>query len=94
MDELKPCPFCGGKTEIVVGLYNSWTDGYAVRCCNCCLIFGAHGRLGEPYEWTCIYESEEEAIKAWNTRHQIPCETCPQIDNPDSFIFHLLQIES
>ena len=93
MDELKPCPFCGGKAEIVEGYYDSFIDGYAVMCRNCCLIFGAHGSLGEAYKWMCIYESKEEAIDAWNTRYQIPCETCSQIDNPDSFIFHLLQIE-
>lgn len=37
--------------------------------------------------------SREEFMKAWNTRHMPPCETCPQVDNRDSFIFHLLRAE-
>lgn len=68
--ELKPCPFCGGEAEIQVGEYRSFVDGYAVRCGNCSLTFGAYGRIGETYFWTCCYETEAEAIEAWNTRSE------------------------
>lgn len=68
MDELKPCPFCGGRAEIVIGDYNSWTEGYAVECSHCCLTLGAYGRLGETYQWMCVYENKADAVDAWNRR--------------------------
>ena len=73
MEELKLCPFCGGKALI----HTYFDEGYVIECNHC-----DAKSAGK--------ESIEEAIEAWNTRLQIPCEMCPQIDNPDSFIFHLL----
>ena len=85
-EELKPCPFCGGTAHIEVDDIQEpemfWH--YSPRCDD-------WGCLGHMF-WF-MYDSEAEAIEAWNTRHQIPCEMCSQIDNPDSFIFHLLQIK-
>lgn len=58
-DELKPCPFCGGKAKIVmteddtgecVGPFFFW-----IRCEECHLETGAKS-------------SESEAIKEWNRR--------------------------
>ena len=73
MDELKLCPFCGGKASMRV----YFKGRVGVECDYC----GVRGL---------VKDTREEAIKMWNTRLQIPCEMCPQIDNPDSFIFHLL----
>lgn len=73
MSELKPCPFCGGEAHVVEGMYNSYQEGYAVRCRHCALTLGASGRLGECYEWSCCYENEAEAIEAWNTRAERTC---------------------
>ena len=73
MQKLKPCPFCGGEAYIVEGNYDSWEDGYAIRCSNCALTFGASGRIGETYEWMCVYKTEAEAIEAWNARHERTC---------------------
>ena len=67
-EELKPCPFCGGEAEVAEGTYTAWEEGYSVRCRHCALTFGASGRLGECYEWSCSFKSEEEAIEAWNRR--------------------------
>ena len=83
---LLPCPFCGGTAHIEVDDIQEpemfWH--YSPRC----------------DDWACLghmfwfmYKTEEDAAEAWNTRHQVPCETCPQIGNPDSFISHLLQAE-
>lgn len=81
-DRLKPCPFCGGKAEIRVGEYTSFVEGYAVGCSNCALTFGASGRIGEAYCWSCCYETEAEAIEAWNRRPG--CDGCRHKGTPAS----------
>ena len=54
-DRLKPCPFCGGKTEVSLLLGN-----YGVTCTECMgAIFPAKGM------------TKKEAIEAWNTRKPI-----------------------
>lgn len=59
MDELKPCPFCGGKAAISETKFNFETDPYAeygVLCevCRCELKSG--------------FSSRKTAIRAWNRR--------------------------
>lgn len=51
-NELKPCPFCGGKATL-------WEDVGADRPFN--VLCGCGGRVG----W---FETEEETIDAWNRR--------------------------
>ena len=52
MEELKPCPFCGGNAKLT-----QWTKTiYSISCIKCDAHF---------YTYT-----KEEAIKAWNTRHE------------------------
>lgn len=67
---LRECPFCGGEAELVESDYGMFHTGYAVYCRSCCTKVGVTGRLGETYEWTPIYDTEAEAIAAWNIRHQ------------------------
>ena len=52
-EELKPCPFCGGKAEI--SYFDSSCQCYDVECndCGACL-------MG--------FEEREEAIETWNKR--------------------------
>lgn len=60
--ELKPCPFCGGNAKLVDHTF--WNDttksfsykSYGVMCRHC----GVQGFQ--------FYETEEEAINAWNRR--------------------------
>ena len=52
MDELKPCPFCGGDATL-------WREGGVDRPYH--ILCGCGGRVG----W---FETREEAIAAWNRR--------------------------
>ena len=60
MNELKPCPFCGGEARLLLNakrkIYGK--DEYrtgVVACCNVC-------------EARMFYGSEKLAIEAWNRR--------------------------
>ena len=65
-NELLPCPFCGGKAEILTA--ESMHGGYlfGIMCNDCC-------SRGD------VYDTEAEAIDAWNTRVKPPCggNYCP-----------------
>lgn len=56
-DELKPCPFCGGKAGLLPDSEHSTA------------MIVTHYSEGCPADeiW-CWHISEEEAVKAWNTR--------------------------
>ena len=56
MTKLKPCPFCGGNAIV----RNTGYDSFYVRCENdkCAVV-----------SVTCNRNTSEEAIEAWNTRH-------------------------
>ena len=56
-NELKPCPFCGGKAELIIvpGYFNKTESGWLVKCRNgCCNQMP--------------YVSDHDAIDAWNRR--------------------------
>lgn len=57
MSNLKPCPFCGGEATIE---YDNGFDipSYALDCVSDCPFSSAY----------LLYNSKEDAIKAWNTR--------------------------
>ena len=58
MAELKPCPFCGGKSRIIA--YDPF-DGYQGNCTvylACCVVCGAEIKKA----------TEEKTIEAWNRR--------------------------
>lgn len=57
MNALKRCPFCGGEAKL---RKVKITDEFYVECCN-----GSCSTL--PTTWH--FETEEEAIDAWNTRY-------------------------
>lgn len=64
MTELKPCPFCGGEPEVIGWKWEDMTE-HRVRCLtvNCPV---------NPR--TPIYDTEAEAIDAWNTRAERTCQ--------------------
>lgn len=57
MDELKPCPFCGGIA--VIRKDEERINPFFVRCGNidCKMVVGTN-----------YFSTEEEAIEAWNGR--------------------------
>lgn len=60
MNELKPCPFCGGEAEILTA--ESMHGGYLFGImCNDCRSRGD------------VFDTEAEAIAAWNTRAERTC---------------------
>jgi len=70
MSELKPCPFCGGEAVVMIdGRSGKWT-------------FHHDGKPNCPaaYAHYASYETEAEAIAAWNTRAEAPsfvrCRDC------------------
>lgn len=56
MEELKPCPFCNGKSEIIDTGNHYPRTFYRIVCCSSCAVQGK------------FYDTEEEAIEAWNRR--------------------------
>lgn len=52
MSELKPCPFCGGETELI---HDEYVNGWTIVCKKRCI------RI-------CHYESKQKLIEKWNTR--------------------------
>ena len=58
--ELKSCPFCGTCIPVVV-IYPKPFVGYELECREC-------------HATTARYDTEAEAVEAWNTRHVETCE--------------------
>ena len=52
MEELKPCPFCGGEAELIDGPFHSWQ----VECGTC------YAKTNHSND------SAAEVVTAWNTR--------------------------
>ena len=52
MEELKPCPFCGGEADLT----HYEIDGYLALCTKCDAMIE---------NW---FEAKEAAIEAWNRR--------------------------
>jgi Lar family restriction alleviation protein len=53
MDNLKPCPFCGGEAKM---WFNLETDNYEIECQKCFCDVQQH------------FGCKDEAIEAWNKR--------------------------
>lgn len=74
MDNLKPCPFCGGEA-IMTKRYNRFSEWWLISCKKCHI-----SQTGSEFEFSF------EAIEAWNRRvpqtevHQYG-ENCTHISN-------------
>jgi Lar family restriction alleviation protein len=58
MGKLKPCPFCGSE-DIKCKDFSRTYDIWFIQCQDCGATF--------PH-----FDTEAEAIEAWNTRHEPP----------------------
>lgn len=80
--ELKPCPFCsdGDNPKHLKIIYHS-CESNLIKCM-------------KREASTCGYDTEEEAIKAWNTRHERTCkpetETLDTVDVGIGFLERLV----
>lgn len=70
-EELKPCPFCGSKTDPALSVWENDCGepdaggGFHVICCAVYRNQDPFGGCGASTGWN---ETEAEAIAAWNRR--------------------------
>lgn len=63
--ELKPCPFCGHAATMEVHDSNT-----VISCGGYCEDVSTYGSMAYPM-------SDEEAVRAWNTRYERTCHMVP-----------------
>ena len=79
MDELKPCPLCGGEAKIYypalcIGDDDADVDWLCVRCGDCGVARG-HTRFKDHNRQSSDNKSaQDKAITAWNTRSPVTDE--------------------
>lgn len=56
MNELKPCPFCGGEGVVQEHVFHGYSSTYGVVCFDCCA------------ETKQFFTDKKVAIRAWNRR--------------------------
>ena len=56
MNNLKPCPFCGGVPVLQEHVFHGYTSTFGIVCLDCCC------------ETRQFYYTEKEAAEAWNRR--------------------------
>lgn len=64
-DKLKPCPFCGGKAELVMCDNGEIPQ---IRCSSCLALMGWHCGCTSALKGQLNFDTKEEAITAWNRR--------------------------
>ena len=64
MTKLKPCPFCGNKAKIEYSTRSMVYAQYEVFCGTC----GAQMPNWKPLWLDRFFDTEEDAINAWNRR--------------------------
>ena len=67
MKKLKPCPFCNGEAEIIISVGRTNTFPY-IECTKCKAYMGSRNSSWSADKGQLNFETEEEAIKMWNTR--------------------------
>lgn len=80
LDDLLPCPFCGGVADF---FYTLSCDGQVMACCAdaCCL---GHHEEHTDGGWDAASPSEQDAAEAWNDRKSF--RVLPDVDELSNFI--------
>lgn len=65
-EDLKPCPFCGGKAGLAHSTQQD--ECFTVVCKQCGIIIGAYAKTNSGKWENLFYKSRDEAAKAWNRR--------------------------
>lgn len=81
MNELKPCPFCGGEAKLV---YSEPGHEDRIWCIVRCKDWNCPGE--HLNEW---YATDDDAIGKWNTRYERTCRPIwKRLDKPlgDTFV--------
>ena len=64
-NELKPCPFCGGKAELILCDNGSVPQ---IRCSGCLALMGWDCKSVSSLRGQLNFDTKEDAISAWNRR--------------------------
>ena len=88
MEELKPCPFCGGEASVYLTDAYEEDGSWIVDCEGGHTLVGS--KVGEKYI-VVPFETEAEAIEVWNMRSERTCVVVEISDksesgNPDAFV--------
>lgn len=73
--QLEPCPFCGGEAQVMHMDLDSIEEGWQVWGVWCVDDLHAEEHGGYQHgHYIDNYDTEAEAIEAWNTRHERTCK--------------------
>ena len=86
MDDLKTCPFCGGKASL-----RALDEGNGIHYVVVCETVGC--RASEDYAWP-FQDDKIKAISAWNKRATIHCKDCKHWKDSDGVYRRGLDAES
>lgn len=66
MEELKPCPFCGGEATLITRMGDEIV--HRIECTVCLAQMGETHWAVDGKKGKLFFEKENDAIKAWNRR--------------------------
>lgn len=66
INELKPCPFCGGEAEMVT--YSGKKQVVYIECSGCNALMGNPRPIHSAMRGKLYFESESDLVDAWNKR--------------------------